>query len=349
MLKKIAPFLFLLLFFGWANAASAGFGVSPPRVKNHQLTPGSIYPVKIMLLRSSAEEDLKASVKVNAPEIESWIKIDKGEEFVLPKGDLQVPMTITFNIPNNAKLGNYTGNINVKVLPAGDNPGGVSIALGARIDIDLALTNVSNSNFLVRMVSVPDFERLGPPWNWKLWSRVFDRFFYKVRVAMSIENTGNVETAPSKVSLEVYDLTKRNLLQTSEDRTLKKIKPFSTGQIEADFPTRLPVGQYWSKINIYKENEIVNFYEVSFSVEDHGVLGSGARSLGPWPWLTLAGLILATVFVVLGLVKVRVWRYVLWLLLLPTKPLAKNAGAAIGGANKKFWKWVSKQAEKHKD
>ncbi len=349
MLRKLAPFLFLLLFFGWANAAHAGFGVSPPRIKNHQLTPGATYPVKIMLLRSSAEEDLKATIKVNATEMESWIKIDKGEEFILPKGELQVPMTVTFEIPKSAELGNYSGNINIKVLPDGDKASGVSIALGARIDIDLALTNVSNANFLVRMVSIPDFEKLGPPWNWKIWSKVFDKIFYRTRVVMNVENTGNVETAPSKVSLEVYDITKTKLIQEGEDKTMKKVKPFSVGEVVADFPTKLPPGQYWGKIKVYKENEVVNFYEIAFSVEKPGVLGASARSLGAGPWLVLAALILLSVLVVVVLVRIRFWRYIMLILLLPTKPVGKGVKSAAKSANKNFWRWVVKQAEKHKD
>ncbi len=348
MLRKLAPFLILLLFIGWASPASAGFGVSPPRIKNHQLTPGSIYPVKIMLLRSSAEEDLRAVVKFTAQEMEPWIKIDKGEEFVLPAGELQVPMTVTFNIPKNAELGNYTGNINIKVLPK-DGGSGVSIALGARIDIDIALTNVSNPDFLVRTVSVPDFEKLGSPWNWKFWSKIFDSFFYRVRVLASVENTSSVDTAPSKISLEVYDLVKSKVLEYGEDKTMEKIKAFSTGNVEASFPTKLPPGQYWGKVKVYKENEIVNFYEIAFSVEKPGVLGAGARSLGAGPWLLLGGLVFVSVFLVAFLIKIRFWRFVFVLLLLPTKPLAKNVGVAASGINKGFWRWIAKQAEKHKD
>lgn len=349
MLRKLAPFLFLLLFFSWAQAAQAGFGVSPPRIKNHQLTPGSTYSVNIMLLRSSAEEDLKAQVKINSPEIESWIKIDKGGEFILPKGELQVPMTVTFNIPQNAELGNYTGNINVKVLPGGEKASGVSIALGARIDIDLALTNVSNANFLVRMVSVPDFEQLGPPWKWKLWSKVFEPLFYRLRVVMNVENTGNVKTAPSKVAVEIYDLTKAKLLESSEDKTLNKVKPFSVGEIVADFPTRLQNGQYWAKIKVYKENEIVNFYEIAFSVEKTGVLGASARSLGVWPWLVLAGLILLSVLIIVILIRIKFWRFFFFLILLPTKPLGKGLKNALVSINRRFWQWVNKQAERHKE
>jgi hypothetical protein len=348
MLKKIMPFLILVLFIGWATPALAGFGVSPPRIKNHQLTPGSIYPVKIMLLRSSAEEELRAVVKIDAPEIESWIKLDKEDEFVLPAGELQVPMTVTFNIPKNAELGNYTGNINIKVLPK-DRGAGVSIALGARIDIDIALTNVSDPDFLVRTVSIPDFERLGSPWNWKFWSKIFDRFFYRIRIVANVENTSSVDTAPSKISLEVYDLAKNNLLESSEDKTMKKVKAFSTGSVEAAFPTKLATGQYWGKVKIYKENEVVNFYEIAFSVENPGVLGAGARSLGAGPWALLGGLIFVCVFVVVLLIRIRFWRFILALLLLPTKPLAKNVGAAASGVNKNFWKWIAKQAEKHKD
>lgn len=349
MLKKIAPFLFLLLFFGWAHAAQAGFGVSPPSINNRQLTPGSTYPVKIMLLRSSAEEDLKVVVKVNAPEIESWIKIDKGAEFILPKGELQVPMTVTFEIPKNAELGNYRGNLNIKVLPSGEKASGVSIALGARVDIDLALTNVSNANFLVRLVSVPDFEKLGAPWNWKLWSKVFNPLFYRLRVVMNIENTGNIKIAPSKVAIEIYDITKNNFLESHEDKTLNKVKPFSVGEVIADFPTKLAPGQYWAKIKVYKENEIVNFYEIAFSVEKQGVLGANARSLGVWPWLTLAGLILLTVLIIALLIKVKFWRFFIFLILLPTRPLGKGAKNVIVSANRRFWQWVNKQAERHKE
>ena len=56
----------------------AGFGISPPYVKNNQLFPGSSYTQEIILLRSDAEEDLQADISVNAPEIKDWITIDKG-------------------------------------------------------------------------------------------------------------------------------------------------------------------------------------------------------------------------------------------------------------------------------
>jgi hypothetical protein len=175
------------------------------------------------------------------------------------------------------------------------------------------------------------------------------RFFYRIRVVMNVENTGNVETAPSKIGLEVYDITKKTLLESREDKSLKKVKPFSVGEIVGDFPTKLPPGQYWGKVRVYKENEIVNFYEIAFSVEKPGVLGAGARSLGAGPWLLLAGLILISVLVVVLLIKIRFWRYIFFMLLLPTKPVGKGVKTAAKTANRNFWRWVVQQAEKHKN
>jgi hypothetical protein len=349
MLKKfLLPILVLVLFFSWTTAVRAGFGVSPPLIQNHQLTPGSTYKQEIMLLRSNpVDQDLKADLTISAPQISSWISLDQGNSFILPKGQFQVPMVVTFKIPKNAELGNYTGYIDIKVSPADGGGGGVAIALGARVEIDLALTNVSQADFLVRLVSLPDFERLGPPWNWKVWAPIFNALFYKINVVMNIENKGNIKIAPSKVSIEVWDLNKQKLLESSVDKSIKKIDPFGTAAVSAVFPTRLPAGQYWAKIRIYKEQEIVNYYEVAFTVTQPGVIGG--NNLGIWPWLTALVLILIVLAIIAGLIKIRFWRFFIWLVLLPTKPVLHTITSFLKALNKNFWRWIVRQAEKHKD
>jgi hypothetical protein len=346
--KILLPLLVLALFLSWTTSVRAGFGVSPPLIQNHQLTPGSTYTQEIMLLRSSADDELKAEININAPEISSWISIDQGNTFILPKGQLQIPMKVEFKIPKGAELGNYTGSIDIKVVPVSENSSsGVSIALGARIDIDLALTNVSQSNFLVRLVSLPDFERLGSPWNWKVWSPIFEHLFYKIKVVMNIENKGNVKIAPSKVLIEVWDLNKQHILQSSVDHSIKKINPFSTSAVTAEFPTKLPVGQYWAKIKIYKEQEIVNYYEIAFSITEPGVLGG--NNLGVWPWLTALILVLLAIGVIFALIKIRFWRFFIWIIILPTKPVLRTTVNFFQKLNKNFWRWIVRQAEKHRD
>ena len=89
------------------HPANAGFGISPPYVKSDRLIPGSYYEQKITLLRSAADENLQAVISIEAPEIASWISIDKGEQFDLPAGKLQVPMIVRVDVPDNAEIDNY--------------------------------------------------------------------------------------------------------------------------------------------------------------------------------------------------------------------------------------------------
>lgn len=348
----LSLFVFSLCLFGYVKSVSAGFGISPPYLKNQQLVPGSRFEQQITLLRSSAEEDLKATVKVNAPQIASWITINKGEEFTLPKGEVQVPMIVTVNVPKNAELGNYKGNINIRISSANAASAGVAIALGARVDIDLTLTNVANSDFVVKTAAIPDFELLEWPWNW----RIFSTFLHRVTVVMNIENIGNVETAPSKVALEILDISKTKTLQTSVDKSIDKIPSFSTQQVSAHFPTKLGLGQYWGKVKVYKGNDIVNVYEIAFTIAKPGELPNGGPSLGLLPWLLMAGYAVAAVIIVSVLIKIKIWRLTgkgLVLLVAqffaPIRPVAKTLSKSTNNLKTGFWRWVGEKVSQHND
>ena len=352
MFKKyiLFVFFFLLIFLPWIYTAQAGFGISPPHIKNKQLVPGSHYEQKITLLRSSAEDDLKAEIKINAPEIESWISIDKGNDFILPKNSLQVPMIVSLDVPEKAELGNYKGHIDIKILPIENKDGGgVSIALGARIDIDLTLTNVAYADFLVRLVSIPDFELLGWPWHWK----IFSKFLHKIKVVMNIENIGNVKIAPSKVTLEVYDIAKKKLLESRVDKSLKKVDSFSTKEVIAVFPTKLDAGQYWGKIKIYNGNKVVNSYEIAFTIAKKGELAQGTSKLNIWAWLLLFMYILSVIIIVFVLIKIKIWRIIKILILVniiltkPFLPFLKKFIAIYNNIKIRFWRWISIKANKY--
>ncbi len=350
---RILAIVVSVAIFGFAHAAFAGFGISPPFIKNQQLVPGSKYDQTITLLRSSADEDLRAEVKVNAPQIASWITIDKGNDFILPKGEYQVPMVITINVPKDAELGNYKGNINIKITSAGrDAKQGVAIALGARVDVDLTLTNVSYADFLVRVAAIPDFELLSPPWSW----RIFSYFLSRVRVVMNIENIGNVKTAPSKVTLEIYDLSKNKLLESGEDDAIKQIEPFSTRETVASFPTRLADGQYWGKVKVYKGLSITNVYEIAFTIAKPGGLPKGTASLGVYPWLLLGGYLLLVAVLLYSIIRFRLWRFsgralvtLILLIVSPLKPLLRSLGSGLNSMKANFWKWLANKVSKYDD
>ena len=345
--KLLVIILTLLIGFGWASTAFAGFGISPPYVKNNHIIPGSSYSQEINLLRSSAEEDLQANIEIDAPEIASWITIDKGNKFLLPKGQLRVPMNVIVNVPRGADVGGYQGHINIKVSPVNSGDAGVSVALGARVDVDLTITNETLSDFLIRIVTVPDIAQLEWPWNkWPLkW------FFYRVKAVINIENTGNVKIAPSKVHLDVYDLTEKNLLESTSDARLSKIAPFSTKEITASFPTNLPVGQYWSRVKVYKGDEVINSYKLAFTVKPAGSMGN---VLGNWPKILVGSLVVLIILIIFLFIRFKGWRIFIFIFWLLKKILLKIFGPfgriiynLYNRIKTKFWNWILSKAKEH--
>lgn len=297
----LAVFVFLVL----AMPVKAGFGISPPYVKTSKpVFAGSRFEQKITLLRSSAEDDLLADISVNAPELEGWVSINKGNEFELPKGQLQIPMVVQIDVPQDAEIGNYKGYINIKIKPKGDGrTSGVSIALGARVDIDLTVTDEPMTDFTIRKVSIPSFEKLGKPWEWK----IFSWFFYRIKVVMRIENIGNVKTAPTSVKVDVWDLSENSVLESHIDDSIEKVEPFETQNVIASFPTELDTGQYWGNVSIYKDNEIIYKDKLIITIEPQGTLGT---KVGIWAWTMLAGWLAIIGLFVLALIKIRIWKHV---------------------------------------
>ena len=87
---------------------------------------------------------------------------------------------------------------------------------------------------------------------------------------MKIINTGNIEAAPTRVHLDIYDTNCKDLLESSDDVRFKKVKSFETREIFAGFKTKLEVGAYCGKIEIFKNDEIVKEQNAFFNILERG-------------------------------------------------------------------------------
>lgn len=235
----------LALWAGFANIALAGFGITPPYVRNDTLRPGSEYTQEIIIVRSDPVEALDAELTMNLPGIESWFSTDKGTKFVLPKGESQVKLQVTVRVPEDTKLGDYNGNIRVRTVSQQAPTTGVSLALGAQIDVHLKVVN-EVFDFAVRRVELPEAESGQKKW----WLD----FPGKITFGIYIANTGNVPAAPPKVTFEIYDVSGVQLLEsTLNTNNIPTILPFDTKKVTAYLPTWLPPGSYRVKYDIHKD------------------------------------------------------------------------------------------------
>lgn len=338
--------VFLACFVLGTDTAQAGFGISPPYVKTiSPIFPGSHFEQKVVLLRSSADEDLMAEITIMAPEVESWISIKDGEEFILPSGKYQVPMIVQVDVPEDAEIGDYKGYIAIKIVPKDGASSGVAIALGARVDIDLTVTNEPFLDYQIKGITIPNFEELKAPWTWD----IFSYFFYKLHVNIKIQNKGNVEIAPTKVMLEVYDITEKKLLETGTDSKIEKAQPFKTSTLQADFKTKLEPGNYWGVVKVFKDNEIVEKDKLAFSVGKYGALGE-RYPIGFWPWAMLISICLVILIIIAFLIKVRSWRLfikIVYIISWPFRYLWKKILKIKNNIKRKFWRYMHNKASKY--
>ena len=310
-LKKTILFLVACLLFSFSliNIVQAGFGISPPYVRNENLGQGSYYEKKITLVRGDPIEDWKIEIIVNVPGADDWISVDKGKEFIMPEGAQQVPMIIKVNIPNDAKFGRYIGSIRVKTAPVKPpEDGTISILLGGQIDVNL---NVQKEifDFKVRGVKASNLEEGEKRW-------IFDVPGI-IEFSMQIENLGNIKAAPSKIVFDIYDENEKELLETITTTKMNKINPFEIDWVTAKLKTKLKVGSYYAQYKIFKRDEIVSQGKIQLSILAKGTiadyegatifdLGIMSKLIISFGILTILGLV---IFVALKIIKILKRRY----------------------------------------
>ena len=280
MLHRYRTSLFasvLLLLFLGAEIAHAGFGITPPYVRNSSLTRNSVYEQEIIMVRGNPDTELVASITLDAPEVESWIEVLEGDEILLPRGENRVPITVRVTVPPNADFSDYSGRMRIRTQPsdAQVREGAVSITLGAQISIDLTVIDRIIEEFRIRRVQLPELNT----------GRYIGWLYFPGRIAfdMRVENTGNVDFAPTKVTFDIYDVRGQVLLEQTENiRRIRTIAPYATENVIAELPTRLPPGNYRARYNIYNKDEVVQSGELNMIIREYGTVqaaGFGLRGL----------------------------------------------------------------------
>lgn len=265
-MKKVIT-ICLLFFVLTTEIVRAGFGITPPYVRNTSLTRNSTYEQQILLVRGNPDVPQKAQITVDAPEIMDWIQIVEGESVPLPRGVQKVPMTVRVTVPDNADFKDYNGVIRIKTVPDDDQvaAGAVSISLGAQVDIALTVIDREIKDFRVRKIGVSDLNE-GKKLGWLY-------FPGKINFTMLIENTGNVDISPSRVAFRIFDFAGNVLLEeTNHKGRITEIAPYATEEVLAEIPTRLPAGNYIARYSIYNDDEVKQEGEVSLSVLPYGTL-----------------------------------------------------------------------------
>ncbi|MFH1187030.1 MAG: hypothetical protein V1697_02550 [Candidatus Levyibacteriota bacterium] len=252
--KFLFVICFCLISLFFYSDVQAGFGISAPHIWNDRLVPGAHFEHKVTLTRSDPSESVKITIEMNAPDIESWITIDRGMEFIYPAGQQQFPINVIIDVPKDAGYALYEGRMTIKASPV-SSQGSVSVAIGAIADFHLNVTGDEFSDFQVREISIPPLEE-----GWPL------------KVVVSLENIGNVKVRPSMIKLDIYDAYHNQLLYSKEITQFSWVDSFKVGQSTGEVEIDLSSAQYWAEYKLYKGEEVLLTDQIKFDVHLPGTL-----------------------------------------------------------------------------
>lgn len=300
MKLKVAIILVtLLLVLVWADNAQAGLGISPSRWVEKNALKGSHLEKVFTLSRSNPVVDLSFKAEIKG-EIKDWIKIDKGLDFTIPRGQQQFPIKVILDVPQEADYRDYQGSIRLKSesKDAETSGMGAGVVLSSLIQIDLTVSEKEILEYEILQIAIPDSEA-GEP----------------VSIYLKIWNTGNVEAKPTKVTVDFFDKFKKINLGSYEVidfSGVPSVEPFSEGEIKIDIPAKFEAEQYWASIKVYQEAELLKSEDITFEVKEVGSFEKAKKRVLPikeeertksFPYLYLyfgAGAILLAVLIFLS-------------------------------------------------
>ncbi|MCX6737536.1 MAG: hypothetical protein NTX26_02275 [Candidatus Parcubacteria bacterium] len=289
--------LFVSLSFS-PKPALAGFGISPPYVNNNNLSRGSYYEQKIVLVRGDPTDDWQAEITLDLPNANGWISIDKGNSFILPKGVNQIPIIVSVRVPQDASYGDYKGSINIRTLPvATPQQGVVSIALGAQIDVNLRVSRAKIFDFALQNINFGDASASFKDW---LGFTVPAHIFVK----MQIENKGNYSSAPTKLLLNISRPGQSTVFKTVSTTHLPKVAPFGIEWISANLPVDLAPGGYSVEYQLFKNQNVAYKGTLDLSVieKDTSTYSLWQKTSNPTKLICLV-----TTLTLIGIIVLIVW------------------------------------------
>ena len=246
--KLLTLFLIVILPFFIIKPALAGFGVSPAEIYNDSLKPGSVFEKEIVLSRSTSEENLKVVIETDLGEAESWFKFEPSKDFIFSKGENRKTVKIIVSVPKNADFKNYKGLLRIKASSTDSSNSGVSIVQGARMEVNLITTSINVDILDVKGLNIPNVDFQKP-----------------INLLLNIQNNGNTEVAPSKIILEIQDLSQKSI-ETQEVSKLEKIPMNTTKEITAEFKNNLNSGEYFGIIKVYLDDKLIRSDRLVFKV-----------------------------------------------------------------------------------
>jgi len=257
-LSSLITLMVGVVLFAPAGALAAAFGVSPPWIENENLKPGSNFVYVINLSANELPDDMLVTPKFEGdPEIAQWLTIQNQDSLIMAKGEKMAPMSVNVNIPADAKVGKYTGNLKLSLTPKTDSKSqDIAVLLGSNVAIRLGVVNKDVNDYWVQTISADPITE-GQP----------------VSLKMDVKNLGNIDLTSVPTNASVTDMkTGEKLCSGKPDKFSVPVYPQTMGSAQLSFPAPdLKAGDYWLDVEAFKDGKSAYKNRLFFSVKSSAI------------------------------------------------------------------------------
>ncbi len=267
----------LALLVSLPFSANAGFGVSPPLIEETRLVRGISMERIIYLVQGAPERDIPIELKVDS-EIADWVSFPQGMPITIPTGVQQFPLVVRIDVPEDAELGKYHGEIRITAVPLRADQGGeVAIALGGLVTLDLTVGDGIISEFSLKQIRILDITEGEDP-----------------RANIEIINSGNVPVGPDTATFELFNKFGEIRLAYAETTDFKKTPAFTEDGSIVSFPMDIYIapGEYWGHVKVYEGKKMIGELRTVFNVREKKFLDIA------WPYLLGVGALVVLGFLI---------------------------------------------------
>lgn len=254
-MKRYFIFVALSLIFLCFSSVHAGFGISPPYVKNDHLLPEEVYVQEITVSRSEANEDWRIDIKPElSEEIAGWFTYEFDEKNIIPIGQQYAILKIRVEVPKDAIKKEYRGAIRLIGGPSKDakiSGTGTKIALGAKIDVAIRVLDKEIKDFQVNSVNILNAKTNEP-----------------LAITLAVKNNGNIYDSLGKIKVKIFDSKKTKIIDTLELKIKEEIKPQEARELKVEFPNKYKPGKYLANLKIYYGGKVIKKQEAAFQIRN---------------------------------------------------------------------------------
>lgn len=225
------------------HSLAAAFGVSPPWIANDNLKPDSHFVYVIDVSTNDASQDMVITAKITGDkQVQDWVTIKDMDRLTMAAGMQHTPIYVEVNVPKDAPLGKFNGNISLTAAPVNLSPDNVSILLGGNISVQLRVIDKDVTDYWVRSIAVDPIVE-GQP----------------ITLNVDLKNLGNVLISNLETRVQVLDFkTEKMIASATAGQLSRPIYPQTLETAQIQIPTsNLSEGKYWVKVDAIKAGRSV--------------------------------------------------------------------------------------------